>query len=69
MQIGQRHAQLTREIETIDGVDAGHIEQEERGAIHITQAHNHTCPILPTAMAFVPYGFVLVQVKILEARF
>ena len=36
------------------------VNEEERGAFHITQAHKHPCPLLPRAMAFVPYGFVLV---------
>jgi len=46
----------------MSGFDAGHIEQEERGAIRTTQAHKHPCPLLPTAMAFVPFGFILVKV-------
>ena len=64
LQSSQRHALLTRERETTGGVDAGHFEQEKRGAIHITQAHKHSCPLLPTAMAFVLCGFVLAQVPI-----
>ena len=44
---------------------AGHIEQVERGAIRKSpQAHKHFCPLLPTAMVFVSYGFVLVQVQV-----
>ena len=44
---------------------AGHIEQAERGAIRKSpQAHKHFCPLLPTAMVFVSYGFVLVQVQV-----
>jgi len=61
---GSKTLQLTREREIIGGVDAGHIEQEERGAIHITQAHKHSSQLLPTAMAFVPRGFVLVQIQV-----
>jgi hypothetical protein len=52
------HEYLSREL-------AGHIEQAERGAIHKSlQAHKHFYPFLPTAMAFVSYGFVLVQVQV-----
>jgi hypothetical protein len=44
---------------------AGHIEQVEREAIRKSpQAYKHFCPLLPTAMVFVSYGFVLVQVQI-----
>jgi hypothetical protein len=44
---------------------AGHIEQAERGAIRKSpQAHKHFCPLLPTAMVFVSYGVVLVQVQV-----
>merc|ERR1719329_1785856 len=44
---------------------AGHIEQAERGSIHKSQqAHKNFCPLLPTAMVFVSYGFVLVQVQV-----
>jgi hypothetical protein len=44
---------------------AGHIEQAERGAIRKSpQAHKHFCPLLPTAMVFISYGFVLVQVQV-----
>jgi hypothetical protein len=43
----------------------GHIEQAERGAIRKSpQAHKAFCPILPTAMVFVSYGFVLVQAQV-----
>jgi hypothetical protein len=44
----------------------GHcIEQAERGAIRKSpQAHMRFCPLLPTAMVFVSYGFVLVQVQV-----
>jgi hypothetical protein len=46
---------------------AGHIEQAEKGAIRKSpQAHKHFCPLLPTAMVFVSYGFVLVQVQVLN---
>jgi hypothetical protein len=44
---------------------AGHIEQAERGAMRKSpQAHKHFCPLLPTAMVFVSYGLVLVQVQV-----
>ena len=41
----------------------------ERGAIYKSpQAHKHFCPLLPTAMVFVSYGFVLVQVQVLAQQ-
>jgi hypothetical protein len=44
---------------------AGHFEQAERGTIRKSpQAHKHFCPLLPTAMVFVSYWFVLVQVQV-----
>ena len=47
---------------------AGHIEQAERGAIRKSpRAHKHFCPLLPTAMVFVSYRFVLVQVQVNES--
>jgi hypothetical protein len=53
-----------RESPKVRGI-AGHIEQAERGAIRKSpQAHKHFCPLLPTAMVFVSYGFVLVQVQV-----
>ena len=53
-----------RESPKVRGI-AGHIEQAERGAIRKKpQAHKHFCPLLPTAMVFVSYGFVLVQVQV-----
>ena len=52
-----------RESPKVRGI-AGQIEQAERGAIRKSpQAHKHFCPLLPTAMFFVSYGFVLVQVQ------
>jgi hypothetical protein len=44
---------------------AGHIEQTERGfGRNSPEEHKHFCPLLPTAMVFVSYGFVLVQVQV-----
>jgi hypothetical protein len=52
-----------RESPKVRGI-AGHIEQAERGAIcKSPQAHKHFFPLLPTAMVFVSYGFVLVLVQ------
>ena len=58
-----------RESPKVRGI-AGHIEQAERGAIRKSpQAHTHFYPLLPTAMVFVSYGFVLVQVQGLKREF
>jgi len=46
---------------------AGHIEQAERGAIRKFPQAQALYPLLPTAMVFVSYGFVLVQVQVLLA--
>ena len=55
-----------RESPKVRGI-AGHIEQTERGfGRKSPQAHKHFCPLLPTAMVFVSYGFVLVQVQVQE---
>ena len=52
-----------RESPKVRGI-AGHIEHAERGAVRKSpQAHKHFCPLLPTAMVFVSYGFVLVPVQ------
>jgi hypothetical protein len=52
-----------RESLKVRGI-VGHIEQAERGENRkFPQAHKHFCPLLPTAIVFVSYGFVLVQVQ------
>jgi hypothetical protein len=57
-----------RESPKVRGI-AGHIEQTERGfGRKYPQAHKHFCPLLPTAMVFVSYGYVLVQVQVQESR-
>jgi hypothetical protein len=53
-----------RENPKVRGI-AGHIEQAERGAIcKSPQAHKHFCPLQPTAMVFVSYGFVLLVIQV-----
>jgi hypothetical protein len=53
-----------RESPKVRGI-AGHIEQAERGATRKSlQAHKHICPLLPPAMFFASYGFILVQVQV-----
>jgi hypothetical protein len=57
-----------RESPKVRGI-AGHIEQAERGAIRESpQARKHFCSLLPSAILFVSYGFVLVQVKVYNPR-
>jgi hypothetical protein len=35
-----------------------------RAARALLEAHKHSCPLLPTAIVFVSYGIVLIQVQV-----
>jgi hypothetical protein len=64
IKVGVRAVCTQRESPKVRGI-AGHIEQAARGAIRTSpQAHKHFYSLLPTAMIFVSYGFVLVQVQV-----
>ena len=59
----ERGPDTQRESPKVRGI-ADLIEQAERGAIRKSpQAHQHFCPLPPTAIVFVSYGFVLFKFK------